>query len=655
MKKILKYAAVFLVLAVAVASCTKETTPERINIQFPDKQSPILRDNAYYQNLRAYKQTKHKLAFGWYGSWTAVGASYQSRLISAPDSMDIISIWSQWHTLTPQQKADKEFVQKTLGTKVIYTIFAHEVPEQFLVDGEVTPEGLATYAKAYAKDSMDKYQYDGIDLDYEPEWGGKGPLVDGVTVYREQNPNLRTYNDNMTTFVKELSKWVGPASGTGRLLVIDGVPFGVHPSVSQLFDYGIVQAYSCYKAVGSDEYDESLQGRFNKAAIGDWRPEQYIYTENFEAYWQTGGVTHTDREGNTMPSLIGMATFNPTQGACAGFGAYHMEYEYGTSSMPYKYMRMAIQAANPAGGWTTPIDVAYSTANSSSVLFLVEDDGSITTTKSGSVSLSFSRPVVSDMQLTLGVDNALVEAYNKANGTEYKTIQPSLVKIDAVQCKENQVFSPDIVVTVDPASIEKGYYLIPVVIDPIEDAGYAVKEGAVHYIFVTKASVDVEIGATSLDGVKIASTSAWTITCCQGTATSGATGVWNCDSDAQKAAMFDGKLDDKCWYASSASWSWGNGGNFTIDMGEANDVTGLRWHIYYTDAEPQCIDLTYSADGNNWYSLTSGVAFKPVLADGWKYFKFKRTVKARYIRVYIGGFSSGYTSMNEAEIYGPAN
>ena len=55
-------------LAAAVASCTKETTPERINIQHPDQQSPILRDNAYYQNLRAYKQTKHKLAFGWYGS-----------------------------------------------------------------------------------------------------------------------------------------------------------------------------------------------------------------------------------------------------------------------------------------------------------------------------------------------------------------------------------------------------------------------------------------------------------------------------------------------------------------------------------------------------------------------------------------------------------
>ena len=79
-----------------------------------------------------------------------------------------------------------------------------------------------------------------------------------------------------------------------------------------------------------------------------------------------------------------------------------------------------------------------------------------------------------------------------------------------------------------------------------------------------------------------------------------------------------------------------------------------RWHIYYQDSEPQCTDLTYSEDGNVWYSLSAGVPFTPVLSDNWKWFKFKRTVKARYIRVYVG-LVTGWTSMNEAEIYGPAN
>ncbi len=64
--------------------------------------------------------------------------------------------------------------------------------------------------------------------------------------------------------------------------------------------------------------------------------------------------------------------------------------------------------------------------------------------------------------------------------------------------------------------------------------------------------------------------------------------------------------------------------------------------------EPQCTDLTYSEDGNVWYSLSAGVPFTPVLSDNWKWFKFKRTVKARYIRVYVGRVT-GHTSMNEAE------
>ena len=468
-------------LAAAVASCTKETTPERINIQHPDQQSPILRDNAYYQNLRAYKQTKHKLAFGWYGSWTAVGASYQSRLISAPDSMDIISIWSQWHTLTPQQMADKEFVQKTLGTKVTYTIFSDKLPEPFLEigNGEYTDEAIEAYAKAYCKDSMDKYQYDGIDIDYEPGYGASGPFVG---------------HDNalFTKLINAMSKYVGPKSGTGRLLIIDGVPYAVDRSVVDCFDYGIVQAYA------SSGYTD-LQNRFNNADAKGWKPEQYIFAENFESYGKTGGVNFTDREGNRMPSLYGMATFNPTQGAGAGFGAYHMEYEYGNSAMPYQFMRNAIQMANPAGGWKTPIDVAFSSNQSSNFSFVVEDDGSVTGTMQDKVSLSFSRPVVSGMQLTLGVDNSLVAVYNDENGTEYETVDPSLVKMEPIQCAENQVFSPDATITLDPKSIEKGYYLIPVVISPISDAGYVVKEGSVHYIFVTKVAMDVEIGATTLD------------------------------------------------------------------------------------------------------------------------------------------------------------
>ena len=232
MKNFLKYVAALAIVGAFFVACSDWTDPEREITQHPDQQSPILRDNAYYQALREYKKTKHKIAFGWYGSWTAVGASYQTRLQSAPDSMDIISIWSQWHSLTPEQIADKEFVQKIKGTKVTFTIFSDKMPEPFLTEiggGEYTDEAIEAYAKAYCKDSMDKYSYDGIDVDYEPGYGASGPFVGHD-------------NELFRKLILAMSKYV--ALPTGRLLMIDGVPYAVHADVADCFDYGIVQAYN---------------------------------------------------------------------------------------------------------------------------------------------------------------------------------------------------------------------------------------------------------------------------------------------------------------------------------------------------------------------------------------------------------------------------
>ena len=92
MKNSIKHFLLPLVCGIAFISCEKQTTPEPVQIQRPELQSPIVRDDVYYARLRAYKKTDHKLAFGWFGSWTAINPSEQSRLRSAPDSMDIISI-----------------------------------------------------------------------------------------------------------------------------------------------------------------------------------------------------------------------------------------------------------------------------------------------------------------------------------------------------------------------------------------------------------------------------------------------------------------------------------------------------------------------------------------------------------------------------------
>lgn len=318
MKNIIRNIVMLLCLIVCFMAC--DTDPEALQIQ-----KPFEGNEQYYANLKAYKTSKHQLAFGWFGGWTAMGSSPSKYLRSVPDSVDIISIWGAWPNLSKAKKMDMKYVQEMKGTKVIFTVFAHEVPEAFGRD----KEGIEAYADALC-DSVYKYNYDGIDLDYEPGYGGSGTLV-----------SVPGHMDNMEIFVRKLSTRVGPASGTDKIFAIDGVPYHLNEGLAELFDYGIVQAYYCTSY-------SNLQSRFNSAYANGWKPEQYIFTEDFERGWRTGGENYTDAEGNKMPSLIGMARFNPEQGKKAGCGSYHMEYEYNHPDAEYKYLRQAIQIMSPS-------------------------------------------------------------------------------------------------------------------------------------------------------------------------------------------------------------------------------------------------------------------------------------------------------------------
>lgn len=325
MKNIIKSIGLCFGLGLALQACDDWSIPENEIIQ---NLEGTPKSEEYYEKLRTYKKTDHQLAFGWFGFWNGgTSTSARGSLRSVPDSVDLIAIWGTEHAfnLTQTKINDMRYVQEKFGTKVLFTIFAHEIPEPF----DATPEGIKAYASAMC-DTVYKYGYDGLDLDYEPGFGGSGPLVSGPG-----------HMDNMEIFVRKLSEKLGPASGTGKLLVIDGVPYHLNEGLSALFNYGIVQAYS---STG----DSDLQRRFNSAYDNGWKSEQYIFTENFESLWKTGGTTnYRDKEGNIMNSLQGMARFNPEQGKKAGCGTYHMEYEY-AHNPEYKFLRQAIQIMNPA-------------------------------------------------------------------------------------------------------------------------------------------------------------------------------------------------------------------------------------------------------------------------------------------------------------------
>ena len=339
MKNIFKMLLVSVVAFMFAACDTDVETKNPVNLTDP------ARTPEYYEALRAYKKSDHPVAFGWFGNWVGAGASLENSLRGLPDSVDFVSIWGNWRNLTPERKADLQYAQTVKGTRALVCFIVQNVGDQLTPEGEDATtfwgegdEAIVKYANAIC-DTIDKYGYDGFDYDYEPNYGHRGN-ISGVPAAEK-------------VFVEALSRRLGPKSGTNKMLVIDGEPQSINAELGPLFNYFIVQAYQC----GGDFDLDNRLGETIEHYDGILEPEavakKYIVTENFENYALAGGVNFTDRNGNSMMSLEGMARWQPIINGKkvqkGGIGTYHMEYEYMAGKQPsYPALRKGIQIMNPA-------------------------------------------------------------------------------------------------------------------------------------------------------------------------------------------------------------------------------------------------------------------------------------------------------------------
>lgn len=312
------------ILGLFMFSCSDWVTPENIKFQDFENGSDVdfPKTEEYYAKLREYRKSDHKILFGWFGYWNGgVGASTRGSLASAPDSMDIFSVFGKYYyNLTPLQIKDLRFAQEVKGQKVVFTFLMQNVGLGF----ENTKEGIVQYAHALL-DSVAKYNFDGIDLDYEPNYGGSGYFSDKA---------------NVKLFVETLGEKLGPMSGTDKLLILDGEydTRAIDPAIVPYFNYVITQAYSC---TGYSNLDSRLRSATN---IG-WKKEQFIVTEEFQKYASTGGVNFRLPSGERVPSLVGMAHWAKERDA-GGCGAFHIEFDYNNYPC-YKYAYQALKVMNP--------------------------------------------------------------------------------------------------------------------------------------------------------------------------------------------------------------------------------------------------------------------------------------------------------------------
>ena len=379
-----------LLFATAFTNCSDWTEVEaEKKVEYGNTETS--RPESYYQALREWKKTDHSISFGWFSGWGDPAVLTASMLMGLPDSMDMVSLWDNSSNLSQGKIEDLRMVQQKKGTKVLMCTFIQYVgkgftPAEYDVD-EATREAfwgwkevqkldeegnpmfdkqgnpimvpeenamkasLEKYAQAIA-DTIYKYNYDGLDIDFEPN-------VDGVVGKLDEND---TY---VRWFLDILCKHLGPQSNSGKMLVIDGELWEVPSKTATYFDYFIGQAYSVSGGTPSPtagQSESNMDSRLRQIInnFGEYMSEEeitkrFIVTENMESaidalnggyYWTLRNGTRLDKA--ECPSLLGMARWQPVNGfRKGGFGGYRFSNE-AVNKPSYKWMRTGIQAQNPA-------------------------------------------------------------------------------------------------------------------------------------------------------------------------------------------------------------------------------------------------------------------------------------------------------------------
>lgn len=319
-----------------------DTKPEAFNLQPPFEYT-----EAYYANLRAYKQTDHAICFVWFADYSQSN-SMGYRFAGLPDSVDICSLWGGIPTPEKNPLAYNEMweMRNKKGTRIIsvHIVQIGMYKDQLGVtdeeikapyeDGE-TPEWIKKFGDMLL-DEMWEHNLDGLDLDYEPG----SDLLQGR---------------NFTTFVKYLGQFVGPkGADPTKLLCIDFFSHYPPAETEPYASYFVRQAYT----QGFTEHSATILQSY----LEEWIPtKKFIVTENIGDHYRTGGSPFTEADGNKylpngerLHSLQGMARWNPIQGRKGGFGAFYVQRDYNTTTggatakIPYYNVRSGIQWQNPA-------------------------------------------------------------------------------------------------------------------------------------------------------------------------------------------------------------------------------------------------------------------------------------------------------------------
>lgn len=333
------------VISVSIFSCDEWNSPEAIDVERKAVDELYSkRDSAkwaeedkrreenekayqeYLKNLLEYKKTDHPIMFGWFNAWQPDGVDNYFKLSLLPDSVDVVSIWGNWHSLTEQKMNELRAVQAK-GTKVIIGWIIEDIGDQIKWGRDNWPEddneAIVAYAKAIV-DTINKYGYDGFDYDYEPSY--KSPYKDGNHCGNLTSCSQNSGKEKEILFMKTMRELLGP----DKLFHLNGSIHWLDPSAVQYFDRFVVQSYSG----NASTFDDWIRDIQNRLGIDT---KKIIFCDSYQDKGSLGRAYLHETYAKYVVSK---------NNEIGGIGVFHINQDAFEDDL-YRNVRRAISIMNP--------------------------------------------------------------------------------------------------------------------------------------------------------------------------------------------------------------------------------------------------------------------------------------------------------------------
>lgn len=330
-KKSFKGIALAAFSVLALSACSDWTDTESINLVEPGIDGQYPEQYAkYLKNLQEYKNSDHKVVYGWFDNSEKIPFSRGQHISDVPDSLDVVIATTP--DLEEFELEDIASVHKK-GTKVFYSISYDNILKEYT---DKVKEGTETGAfSTYLSAELSRL----IALEV--------PFDGIVAEYRGTNPTYMSETDkaeakaNQDAFFGVISNW--KSANAGKQLVFQGYP-------ANLIGQSVLSSCEHIILITNDVTDAAQLGiEALQALIADGVPaDRFIVsasTVSLDATDKTTGYYNTLR---ALSEAAYWVTESSAKFTKAGLAIENMQNDYYNATNAYQYVREAINIMNPA-------------------------------------------------------------------------------------------------------------------------------------------------------------------------------------------------------------------------------------------------------------------------------------------------------------------